>query len=419
MLKIYHEHPEFDEFTQFDTATGQLKTLSQNEFHLKSQDTNIKVFDGECPETHVRFPRRVYFQITRNCNLFCDYCFIKSKTGEPHVPTKAIFSLAKMLGKSGLMEVRLTGGEPTSHPDFLDIMHKFKEEGIYVSVATNGIWHQKTVEALCNEPYLWVITSIDGNRDTHNRYRPGTFDQIIKNLQTLKKRNPTARIRLTTVLTQENKNQMLALGEIGASVEAESITVIPLRPQVREASMKELMVKGAEFKVVIEDLIKAKKRYGIPFTTTMETDYKENIFKDPIVRKRSSCAAGREATNLDYDALCEEFVVYACSYSPASDLLAHPNIRKPFLAGSFSSQSVDRFGDIWRNEKVWRIYRDLSIRSQHCKNCSYLKKHQCTGSCPIQNIDYSAINVEQDVLDQLRSQITKTGEWYCYQKIFD
>lgn len=434
MLKFYEEHPDFDKFTKFDTQTGRLVTITEEEFRnvlpnniseirndntvQKIEGKNTTIFLGETPKTHVRFPRRIYFQITRNCSLHCDYCFIKAEKGEPDVPTSYIMDIAEFMGNNGLMEVRLTGGEPTIHPDFFAIMHKFKEEGVYVSVATNGLWNKRTLDALCEEQYLWVICSVDGNRKTHNRYRPNTFDRIIENLKQLRKRNPSTRIRLTTVLTKENKNQMVELVEICASIEAESITVIPLRPQVRDDRMKADMVKAIEFKEVIEDLIRAKDTFGIPFTTTMETDYKDDIYTDPIVRKRFSCAAGREATNLDYDAPKRRFIIYACSYSPASDLSAHPALRAPFLAGSFSHENIDLFYDIWRDEETWKIYRNLSIRSQSCKECAYLASYQCTGSCPIQNIDYSAINVDQDVLSQLREQIIHTGEWYCYKNIF-
>lgn len=434
MLKLYKEHPEFDEFTQFNTETGRLVTITKEEFKrflpngfsdqtedgtpitsIRGKDTVL--FLGETPESHVRFPRRVYFQITRNCNLQCDYCFIRAKHGGSHVPTPAIMQVAEFMGQHGLMEVRLTGGEPTTHPDFMEVMHTFKKEGIYVSLATNGLWNKHTLDALCEEKYLWVICSVDGNRDTHNRYRPGTFDKIVANLQQLKERNPTSRIRLTTVLTQENKNQMYDLGDVCTSVGAESITVIPLRPQVRDDAIKAEMVTAREFREVIEDLIRAKERFGIPFTTTMETDYKGQMYRDPIVRKRSSCAAGREATNLDYDAEHGQFIVYGCSYSPASDLFANPAIRHPFLAGSFLEDNVGSFLDIWRDDKAWKVYRDLSIRSKDCKDCAYLARHQCTGSCPIQNIDYSRINAGKDVLSQLRKQITGTSEWYCYTKM--
>jgi len=434
MLKLYKEHPEFDEFTKFDTETGKLLAITKTEFdsflpkdfHEKPtreepvqriQTKNATIFTGETPETHTRFPRRIYFQITRYCNLECPTCFIKAGKDGAHIPTNAVMDIAEFMAQKGLIEVRLTGGEPTLHPNFLDILHKFQEENVYVSVATNGMMNQRTLDALCEEKNLWVICSIDGNRETHNSYRPDTFDRIVKNLRYLKSRNPETRLRLTTVLTRENKGQMYELGELTKSLGAESITVIPLRPQVRDPRVKYDMVTAEEFREVIENLVRTKEELGIRVTTTIETDYKKKIYADPVFRKRSSCAAGREGTNLDYDAERQEFVVYGCSYSLAVDLKADPKLRKPFLAGTFPIQNVSRFLDIWRDESAWTIFRDLSLKSEDCTGCEYFTKHQCVGSCPIQNLDYSSLDVSGDMLAQLREQIQHTSEWYCYKKI--
>lgn len=431
MLKLYKEHPEFDEFTKFDTETGKLTAITEEEFkgflpadfeekpdpiqRIETDDATI--FTGETPETHTRFPRRIYFQITRYCNLECPTCFIKAGKDGAHVPTDAVMDIAEFMGKNGLIEARLTGGEPTLHPDFFDILHKFQEQDTYVSVATNGVMSQRTLDALCEENNLWVICSIDGNRETHNRYRPDTFDRIVRNLRYLKSRNPATRLRLTTVLTRENKGQMYELGELTKSLGAESITVIPLRPQVRDPRIKYDMITAEEFREVIEDLVRAKEELGIRVTTTIETEYKKQIYADPVFRKRSSCAAGREGTNLDYDAEREEFVVYGCSYSPAVDLRADPKVRKPFLAGIFPIQDISRFLDIWRDESAWTIFRDLSLKSEDCNACEYFTKHQCVGSCPIQNLDYSSLDINRDMLAQLREQIQHTSEWYCYKRV--
>ncbi len=434
MLKLYKEHPEFDEFSKFDTETGRLAAISEEEFNIFLPDDILEkidgqkpiqridgkdatIFLGETPVTHTRFPRRIYFQITRYCNLECPACFIKAGKDGYHVPTKAVMDIAEFMGQNGLIEARLTGGEPTMHPDFLDIVHKFQEENIYVSVATNGVMSQKTLDALCEEKNLWLICSIDGNRATHNKYRPGTFDRIIRNMKYLKARNPETRLRLTTVLTKENKGQMYELGEICKSLDAESITIIPLRPQVRDPKIIQDMVTAQEFKQVIEELVETKEKLGVRVTTTIETDYKKKIYSDPVFRKRSSCAAGREGTNLDYDSEKNEFVVYGCSYSPATDLRANPIIRKPFVAGTFPEDNVSGFLDIWRNESAWTLFRDLSLKSDDCKQCDYLTNHQCVGSCPIQNLDYNSLDVGRDVLAQLREQIQHTSEWYCYKKI--
>ncbi|HLC57775.1 MAG TPA: radical SAM protein [Candidatus Nanoarchaeia archaeon] len=434
MLKLYKEHPEFDEFTKFDTETGKLVAITEEEFKLflpedfkeksaieepiqRIETKGVTIFTGETPETHTRFPRRIYFQITRYCNLECPTCFIKAGEDGAHVPTNAVMDVAEFMGQKGLIEARLTGGEPTLHPDFFDILHKFQEKNVYVSVATNGVMSQRTLDALCEESNLWVICSIDGNRETHNRYRSNTFDRIVRNLRYLKSRNPATRLRLTTVLTKENKGQMYELGELTRSLGAESITVIPLRPQVRDPRVIDDMVTAGEFRGVIEDLVRVKEELGIRVTTTLETDYKEKIYADPVFRKRSSCAAGREGTNLDYDAEKKEFVVYGCSYSPAVDLRADPKLRRPFLAGTFSIHDASRFLDIWRDDSAWTIFRDLSLKSDDCMGCEYFTKHQCVGSCPIQNLDYSSLDVGKDLLTQLREQIQHTSEWYCYKKI--
>ena len=315
------------------------------------------------------------------------------------------------------MEVRLTGGEPTTHPEIINIIRKFQENNIYVSLATNGIFNDKVLVELSEQENIWIICSIDGNRETHNKYRPGTFDKIISNMLFLKSKNPNLRIRINTILTKENKNQVQDLVEICKLLGAESITFIPLRPQVRNKEILEQMVTSEEFRKVIQDLISAKRNHGVNFTTTIETIYKDEILADPIFTKRSSCAAGREGTNLDYDADKNKFIVYGCSYSPASDLTENPLIRDPFIAGSFSPDNIDKFYEIWKDNDNWIIYRDLELKSKPCLDCLYYQKNKCTGSCPIQNIDYSKIDVEENVINQLKTQLKNTGEWYCYQNI--
>jgi MoaA/NifB/PqqE/SkfB family radical SAM enzyme len=427
VIRLYREHPEFGELTSFDPTTGRLDSLTAEQYQklvkgCSTATTGIRrletgectVFTGETPATRTRFPRRIYFQITRSCNLCCSYCYIRANRDQPHVPLAAALEMAAFLGHKGLMEVRLTGGEPTNHPDFLEILDAFLAAGVYVSVSTNGMVSRDTLDGLANRENTWVICSVDGNRDTHNRYRPGSFDTIMKNLSYLRNRNPKLRLRLTTVLTRHNKNQVRDLGEMTRSLGAESLTIIPLRPQVRDAAARQEMVTATELRQVIEDMVQVMDELGVRMTTTLATDLEDRIHKDPVVRKRSSCAAGREATNLDYDARQGRFLLYGCSYSPASDLDADPAIRAPFLAGSFATDRIADLLPIWRDDKRWAIYRDSAFKSPECLGCEYYIRHQCVGSCPIQNVDYASIDASEDVLAQLKVQLEQTGEWYCY-----
>jgi len=219
------------------------------------------------------------------------------------------------------------------------------------------------------------------------------------------------------VLTRRNKDEIRDLAEIARAVDAESVTVIPLRPQLRDPAVQADMVTAREFQQVLEQIVRVTNELGVRMTTTLATDYESVIYQDPIVRKRGACAAGREATNLDYDAARGVFVVYGCSYSPAPDLDASPSIRRPFVAGEFLLDRVDDFLEIWRDDAAWAIYRDAAFKATECQGCSYYRRQQCVGSCPIQNVDYSSLDADADVLEQLRSQLSQTGEWYCYQRI--
>lgn len=434
MLKLFHEHPEFDEYTAFDIAVGRMTALTGQQFdallpHKIPQEngdyirrivgTDVEAYFGAVPTTHTRFPRRVYFQITRCCNLECPACFIKAVRGGAHVPTDAIMQMAGYMARQGLIEVRLTGGEPTLHPHFIEILHTFQAAGVYVSVATSGVIARRMLEALAEARGYWLVCSLDGNAATHNSYRGDTYDKILSNLHFLRKSNPDLRIRLTTVLTRDNMGQMWHLAQVCRDVGAESITIIPLRPQVRDPAIKAAMVTATEFRAVIETMLAVRAELGVQFTTTIETDYKEQINRDPVFTKRSSCAAGREGANLDYDASTGMFQMYGCSYSPASDLTASHEVRSPFLAGTFGLNEPEQFLAIWRDDSRWALFRDLSLKSGICKGCSYLNRHLCTGSCPIQNVDYAALQLGEDVMAQLKRQISETAEWYCYQRVAD
>jgi MoaA/NifB/PqqE/SkfB family radical SAM enzyme len=434
-FRFYEEAPIFDAFTRFDTETGHLTAISEGEFRraqagscrataetapgiARSESEDRAVFCGETSPRRTRFPRRVYFQITRHCNLSCPYCYLKSGPGEAHVPTPAVIGIAAFLARNGLAEVRLTGGEPTSHPDFFEIVDAFRDQGVFVSVATNGLLARRTLDALAERPGLWVICSVDGDAATHDAYRRGTFARVVANLGYLKQRSPTQRLRLTTVLTRRNQHQIRALAETACAVGAESVTVIPLRPQLRDPALRADMITAGEFRGVLAQIAAVTRELGVRMTTTLATDYEASIHPDPLVRKRSACAAGREATNLDYDACRGVFLVYGCSYSPAPDLQAPAAVRRPFLAGEFAPGREEEFFRIWRDDGAWAIYREPAFKAAVCQACSYYLNQQCVGSCPIQNVDYASLKADQNILDQLRCQLSQTAEWYCYQGIF-
>ena len=81
-------------------------------------------------------------EITSNCNLTCPMCFASSRPGGSHLTFSqckaAIDALVLAEGRPEVLQ--LSGGEPTIHPQFLDVLGYACEQPIdVVMINTNGI----------------------------------------------------------------------------------------------------------------------------------------------------------------------------------------------------------------------------------------------------------------------------------------
>lgn len=134
-------------------------------------------------------PRRLIIELTNICNLHCSYC-LRDEDALYHSPTR-FFSLDLLRrvireGREelGVEHIMFTGGEPTLHPRFGEVLEAVRLEGLRASFVTNG-WHFDRVwpvveanrEAISN-----VAFSMDGaTREAHDRWRgDGSFVRLIR-----------------------------------------------------------------------------------------------------------------------------------------------------------------------------------------------------------------------------------------------
>ena len=96
---------------------------------------------GTCSR-HGRRGTLLEIEVTRNCNLHCPVCFASSESGE-YDPTfeeiQAMYQvIADAVGTDGA--VQLTGGEPTTRDDLMDIIAMGRRMGFWgIEVNTNGL----------------------------------------------------------------------------------------------------------------------------------------------------------------------------------------------------------------------------------------------------------------------------------------
>src|ERR1041385_8377628 len=142
--------------------------------------------------------RRLTLELTNICNLHCDYC-LRDEDALYH--SRAVFMSTDLLRQiirdvrvvAGITEVAFTGGEPTLHPDFAEIVRVCGRENLKASFVTNGWNFAKLWPALSphRESLSHVAFSIDGTTaEAHDRWRgDGSFVRLIRAFSICRKSN--------------------------------------------------------------------------------------------------------------------------------------------------------------------------------------------------------------------------------------
>ena len=323
-------------------------------------------------------PKRVYWELTRHCNLFCANCYNRYATSDfkGEMDLEQCKQLGNTLYENGVWIIQLTGGEPTTVPHVWDLAGYLKDLGFYLSMGTNGIWTNETLEKALASSIDWFIVSID--------------DEHIAQSQAILKRgmltaSETAgilakdgrRVRINTLIQKGNYtyNQLKPLAEKCSTLNAESLNCIPLRPFTQDPIAVEKQLTKDEFKEFILGLEILRSEYHeLNFVTALDLNPTDS--HDRVYMKDKSCAAGREGC-----VISPYGDIYGCSYSLASTLDTDDPRRAPFVAGNIFERPVM---DIWNDSDCWAVYRDLSkYKHDKCKKCTYYEEKRCIGNCPI------------------------------------
>jgi uncharacterized radical SAM superfamily Fe-S cluster-containing enzyme len=126
-------------------------------------------------------------EITDNCNLTCPMCYAHSQPGLKHRSVEQVTAaMDALVASEGRVEVlQLSGGEPTTHPEFARILDEALARPIdYVMVNTNGIRlakDAKLVEKLAaHRDRVEVYLQMDGMEDRVHQALRGEALQEIK-----------------------------------------------------------------------------------------------------------------------------------------------------------------------------------------------------------------------------------------------
>jgi MoaA/NifB/PqqE/SkfB family radical SAM enzyme len=134
-------------------------------------------------------PRRLSIELTNICNLHCSYC-LRDEDALYHTPANFLAPefLANLINQArevmGLTNLEFTGGEPTLHPQFAQMIEIAEANGLRVSFVTNG-WHFDRIWPTLlahRDSITHVGFSLDGvTREAHDYWRgEGSFVRVVR-----------------------------------------------------------------------------------------------------------------------------------------------------------------------------------------------------------------------------------------------
>ena len=98
--------------------------------------------------------------ITNQCPRKCSFCFAQSRVGgvenketKDFMPKESVYRIMEFLAKTDNKNLRLLGGEPTLHPDIMEIVEKAIKDDFHVHIFTNGIMSTAVANFLGDLPY--------------------------------------------------------------------------------------------------------------------------------------------------------------------------------------------------------------------------------------------------------------------------
>lgn len=134
-----------------------------------------------------------YIYLSDDCNLKCRHCWVTpgfvngGQSLEQALEVDLLQKAVKEARPLGLINIKLTGGEPMVHPQFLEIVDMLTSEGLNLGMETNGTLLTADIARHLKEKtnMSFISVSIDGaDPGTHDRFRgvPGAFENALRGL---------------------------------------------------------------------------------------------------------------------------------------------------------------------------------------------------------------------------------------------
>lgn len=210
--------------------------IGPNGIHLFDRQSGLNVLLDELhPEEAVwsKSPRQVSIALTNVCDLHCVYCYAPKHKAS--LQTAQVLSWLTELDMAGCLGVGFGGGEPTLHPDFVDICKQAAgETQLAVTFTTHG--HRLTsqlVDRLKGSIHFARI-SVDGVGHTYEQQRGKQFASLLRGMELIAS---LSSFGINVVVNDRTVAELDTISELAEKVGASEILLLPQQATTAVASM--------------------------------------------------------------------------------------------------------------------------------------------------------------------------------------
>ncbi len=323
------------------------------------------------------FPlNQLYFYLTEGCNLACRHCWLAPKfdpdgSNYPMLSLDVFHRAIEEAIPLGLQTVKLTGGEPLLHPDFLSMLDFLHEKSLDITLETNGfLLTPKIAGAVARQNNPFVSVSLDGaDAVTHDRIRgvDGAFVKATAAIRILAENDLNPQVIMS--IMQTNADQVEKLIELAEQLGAGSVKFNIIQPTGRGETILD-SANGLQ----VNELIKLGRR--IETELAMQANL-ELFFDYPAAfRSLRSIASGDDCGT------CGILSILGVLPSGEYALCGIGSHMKELV---FGKAGIDYLAKVWHENPILINLRQGLPEKLNgvCSHC--LMKHLCLGSCIAQN----------------------------------
>ena len=139
-------------------------------------------------------PFKFFLELTYNCNLRCPHCYIQEDLTKENdfIDKNIVFKTINQIEQLDGVELIITGGEATLHPDLFEILEYATSKNLLVTLLTNGLnlYDEEYFERLITLPLVDIRISLYGISKIHNNFvhKTQAFERSFEVLKKLRKR---------------------------------------------------------------------------------------------------------------------------------------------------------------------------------------------------------------------------------------